>query len=128
VPRSAAPQWRKRKDPVLDHYVLASIEQAGGPGRHNPETGHYAELLINDLADRAEAEEYVRALNRSALHLHRYRVAEVGMSAKPEKDGERWRVRFKAIDKTAARAYVLKRYGPDRSRWPYDPRRRGATQ
>jgi hypothetical protein len=127
VPRSPAPEWRRRKDPVLDHYVWASVEQAGGPGRHDPATGHYAELVIRDLADRAEAEEHVRALNRAALHLHRYQVADVGMSAKVERDGQEWIVRFKAIDKTHARNYMLKRYGPDRSKWPYDPRRRGAT-
>lgn len=125
MPRSAAPQWRQRKDPVLDHYVLASIEQAGGIGKHHPTTGHYAELVIRDLADRAEAQEYVRALNRAALHLHRYKVAEVGMSAKVERDGPDWIVRFKAVDKTLARAHVLAKYGTDRSKWPYDPRRRG---
>jgi hypothetical protein len=123
VPRSAAPQWRKRKDPVLDHYVLASIEQAGGHGKHDS-NGHYATLVIRDLADRAEAEEYVRALNRAALHLHRYGQADVGMSAKIERDGEKHLVRFRAVDKTHARNYMLKKYGPDRSKWPYDPRRR----
>jgi len=124
MPRSPVPEWRKRKEPVLDHYVLASIEQAGGHGKHDPATGHYATLLINGLADRAEAEEYVRALNRSALHLHRYQIADVGMSAKIERTAEGFVVRFKAIDKTLARQHVLQRYGPDRSKWPYDPRRR----
>lgn len=126
MPRAAAPTWRQRKDPVLDHYVMASVQQAGGIGKHDATTGHYATLVIRDLADRAEADEYVRALNRAALHLHRYKVAEVGMSAKAERDGERWAVRFKAIDKTHARAHVLAKYGPDRSKWPYDPRRRSA--
>jgi hypothetical protein len=124
VPRSAAPQWRQRKQPVLDDYVMASIEQAGGQGHHNPETGHYAELIIRGLTSREEAGEYVRGLNRAALWLHRNRGAEIGMSAKAEKAADGYRVRFKAIDKTTARAHVLAKYGPDRTKWPYDPRRR----
>ena len=124
--RSPAPEWRKRKEPVLDDWVLASIHQSGGLGRHHPETGHYGELVITDLADRDEAAEYVRALNRAALHLHRHQIADVGMSAKVERSGERYQIRFKAVDKTLARKHVLERYGPDRSKWPYDPRRRNA--
>ena len=124
MPRSPVPEWRKRKDPVLDHYVLASVEQAGGPGKHHPQTGHYAELVIRDLADREQAMEYVRALNRAALHLCRYQVADVGMSARIEHTAEGYQIRFRAIDKTLARQHVLQRYGPDRSKWPYDPRRR----
>jgi hypothetical protein len=126
VPRSPVPEWRRRKEPILDHYVMASIENAGGAGKHNA-AGHYGTLVIRDLAGLSEAQEYVRALNRSALFLHRYQIADVGMSAKIEREGDAYVVRFKAVDKTLARAHVLKRYGSDRSRWPYDPRRRGAV-
>jgi len=124
MPRAAAPQWRQRKEPVLDDYVLASVEQAGGFGKHHPDTGHYAEMVIRGLPSREEAQEYVRALNRAAMWLHRNRGAEIGMSAKIEHTAGDWRVRFHAIDKTLARAHVLAKYGPDRSKWPYDPRRR----
>lgn len=124
MPRSAAPQWRQRKEPVLDHYVLASVDQAGGLGKHHPETGHYAELVIRGLTSREQAQEYVRALNRAALWLHRNRGAEVSMSAKIERSGGSYLIRFHAIDKTIARAHVMKKYGTDRSKWPYDPRRR----
>lgn len=124
MPRSAAPQWRQRKEPVLDHYVLASVDQAGGLGKHHPETGHYAELVIRGLTSREEAQEYVRALNRAALWLHRNRGAEVGMSAKIERGTGGYQIRFRAIDKTIARAHVMQKYGTDRSKWPYDPRRR----
>ena len=124
MPRSPAPQWRQRKEPVLDDYVLASIEQAGGHGKHHPETGHYATLVITGLADREEAAEYVRALNRAALFLHKYKRADVGMSAKAERTATGYQVRFHAVDKTLARAHVLRKYGSDRSKWPYDPRRR----
>jgi len=126
MPRSPVPEWRRRKEPIVDDWVLASVQQAGGPGKHHPETGHYATLLITGLADRAEAEEYVRALNRCALYLHRAKIADVGMSAKVEQGPAGYVVRFKAIDKTLARQHVLQRYGPDRSKWPYDPRRRTA--
>ena len=124
MPRSPAPEWRKRKEPICDDYVRASVEQAGGVGRHHPETGHYAELVITGLTTRDEAAEYVRGLNRAALWLHRNRGLEVGMSAKAERTATGFQVRFKAIDKTLARQHVLRKYGSDRSKWPYDPRRR----
>jgi hypothetical protein len=127
MPRGPAPEWTRRKPPVLDGYVLASVNQAGGPGRHHPETGHYATLHIRGLADKDEAREYVQALYRSAHYLHRKKIADVSMSAKPVRHGDTWSVEFRAVDKTLARKHVLDRYGPDRSKWPYDPRRRGGT-
>lgn len=123
MPRSALPEWRKRQEPVLDSWVLASVGRAGGPGHHDT-GGHYAELVITGLASREEAAGYVRALNRSALWLTRHKVADIGMSAKIERGGGGYRVRFWAIDKVMARKHVLDKYGPDRSLWPYDPRRR----
>jgi hypothetical protein len=50
------------------------------------------------------------------------------MSAKivKAKDGT-WSVEFRAINKAHAKAYVLAKYGADRSQWPYDPRRRIVT-
>jgi len=111
----------------LDDWVMASITHAGGLGKHHPETGHYGELVITDISDRDQAAEYVRALNRAALFLCRKQIADVGMSAKVEKAGAGFQIRFKAIDKTLARKHVLDRYGPDRSKWPYDPRRRGTN-
>jgi hypothetical protein len=125
MPRGPAPGWRQRKEPVLDNYVLASVTQAGGIGKHNPE-GHYAELIIRGLADRDEAKEWQQALYRCAHYLNRTGQAAVSMSAKIERDGDGFRIRFKAVDKTHARAHVMRKYGPDRSKWPYDPRRKGA--
>ena len=126
MPRSPVPEWRKRKEPILDHYVLASIEQAGGLGKHDPVSGHYGTLLVRELADREEAAEYVRALNRAALHLRRYQVADVGMSGPDGTHGaEGYQIRFRADRQDRSpRQHVLRRYGPDRSKWPYDPRRR----
>lgn len=129
MPRAPAPPWRQRKEPITDDWVMASVTRAGGIGSHHPQTGKYAELVISGLADRAEAEEYRRSLHRCAQWLLRNRGAHIGMSTDPPErapDGT-YRVRFRATDKTFSRQYVLQRYGTDRSKWPYDPRRRAAT-
>jgi hypothetical protein len=127
MPRGAAPEWRKRKDPVTDDWILASVERAGGLGKHHPATGHYADLVITGLASKEEADEYKRSLFRCAHYLNRTGRAPVSMSSdRPVRaaDGT-YSLRFRAVDKTLARAHVLARYGTDRSKWPYDPRRRG---
>jgi len=127
MPRGPAPTWRARKEPVVDDWILESVKRAGGIGSHHPVTGHYSELVIDDLATRTEAEEYRKALFRCAYYLHRTGQAPVSMNAKIEQSGTGFQIRFKAVDKTLARAHVLARYGNDRSKWPYDPRRRGAA-
>lgn len=114
MPRASAPPWRQLKEPVLDHYVQASLDQANGTP--DPDTGHYAELHITGIAEREEAEEYKRALYRAAKRM------KVSMSATVHRSGSGYAIHFKAIDKRAARAYVLARYGNDRTKWPYSPR------
>ena len=81
------------------------------------EQGHYAELVYTGCETRERAEEIKRSLYRCAKHLG------VSMHAEVEQTAGGWQVRFKAIDKAAARAYILARYGTDRTRWPYNPRR-----
>lgn len=115
MPRSAAPPWRRRREPVLDHLLHASVAQVNGV--HHPETGHYGELVYTGIENRERAVEIKRALFRAGKHTGH------SVSAKVEKTGEEYQVRFKAIDKTKAKEYVLTRYGPDRSKWPYSPRR-----
>jgi hypothetical protein len=124
VPRGPAPAWRARKPPVLDDYILASVEHAGGLGQHRAGDGHYAELIIRGLADKDEAAEWRRALYRCAHYLNRTGRAPVSMSARISRDGSSYKIVFSAVDKTIARQHVLDRYGTDRSKWPYDPRRR----
>jgi hypothetical protein len=125
MPRGPAPGWRARKEPILDAWILASVEKAGGLGNHHPDTGHYSTLIIRGLTSRDEADEWNRALYRCAHYLNRTGQYPVSMSAKTERDGGKWKITFRAVDKTLARKHVLERYGPDRSKWPYDPRRRG---
>jgi hypothetical protein len=126
LPRGPAPSWTTRKEPVTDDYVLASVERAGGLGHHD-EAGHYAELVIRGLSSKDEAAEWKNSLYRCAHYLSRKGIAPVSVSmAKIERDGTGFLIRFRAGDKTYARQRVLDKYGPDRSKWPYDPRRQGA--
>jgi hypothetical protein len=127
--RGPAPGWKARKQPVTDDYLLASVNQAGGPGKHHPETGHYSELIIRGFATREEALEYKRSLHRCAVFMHRNGILSVSVHTKLERDRKNggWLVRFKAIDKVFSRKYVLDHYGPDRSQWPYDVHRRGGA-
>lgn len=119
MPRGPTPEWKRRKEPVLDHMVQASVMQAGG--KHD-ENGHYSMLVYNGIEDRERAAEIKRALFRAAKHLGYSMSATV----KPA-GGGKYEVHFKAIDKVHAKAHIMAKYGPDRSKWPYDPRRRGAA-
>ena len=127
MPRGPAPGWTQRKPPITDDYILASVEQAGGLGKHHPQTGHYAELVIRNLADKDEAAEWKNSLFRCAHYMSRHGIAPVSMSAKVERDGSGYKITFAAVDKTLAKAHVLAKYGSDRTKWPYDPRRKGAA-
>lgn len=129
MPRGPAPEWRRRREPITDDWIMASVTQAGGLGKHHPETGWYATLVINDLADKEEADEYRKSLYRCAHHMSRNNVAPLSMSADRavRNANGTYSITFRAVDKTLARAHVLARYGNDRSKWPYDPRRRGAA-
>lgn len=121
MPRGPAPGWRQRKPPVLDAWVLSSVQRKPRPAAD----GHHAELHIAGLATREEAREHVRALHRSARYLTKYSEHDIGIRAHIHKAGGGYKVQFWAVDKTAAKKYILDTYGPDRSKWPYDPRRRG---
>lgn len=115
MPRSGTPPWRKRREPILDHLLHASVAQVSGV--YHPETGHYGELVYTGIETRERATEIKRALFRAGKHTGH------SVSAKVEKNGDEYQVRFKAIDKNKAKEYVLQRYGTDRSKWPYSPRR-----
>jgi hypothetical protein len=109
----------QRKQPDLSQYVQASIDRANGV--FDPETGHYAELIYAGIETPERAKEIRQALFRAAGYL------KVSMNASVEKYTEEkthlYRVRYKAINKAHARAYILAKHGPDRAAWPYSPRK-----
>jgi hypothetical protein len=119
MPKAPAPEWRKRKEPILDAHLQASVDQAGGVA---DESGHYAPVIYAGCADRDRAKEIVQALHRSK------RYVGVSMSANIVKaeDGT-YQVHFKAHTKEAAKLYMLQKYGNDVSKWPYQPRAKKAT-
>lgn len=128
MPRGPAPAWRARKPPIADDYILAAIAQAGGPGRHDPATGHYGTLVIRGLETRDEAAEWKSSLYRCAHYMTRRQIAAVSISqADIERDGAGWKITFRVSDKTHARMHQLQTRGPDKSKWAYDPTRRGGT-
>jgi hypothetical protein len=110
---------------VVDDWIMAAVTQAGGLGQHHPETGHYQTLIIKGLDSREEADEWRKALFRCAHWMHRNGVAPLSVTIKivPLKGGT-YQIRFSVYDKTMARKYILEKHGTDRTKWPYDPRRR----
>jgi len=115
MPRGPAPQWTAKKPPFTHDHVQASV--AGGL---NAQTGHYAELLYQGCESEERAVEIKRSLYRCAKHLGFSMKAEVEPGA-----GSDWQVRFRAIDKATARAYVRKRYG---QKMPYNPYARNPAE
>jgi hypothetical protein len=125
MPRSPAPNWRQRKQPVLDQYIKASIDAAGG--KYDPDTGWYGTLHYTGCGTRDRAKEIVQALHRSAYYMCTHNIADVGANCKiiKARDGT-YTVEFRASNKAHARAAVIAKYGEDRSKWPYNPRAKGS--
>lgn len=126
MPRGAAPAWRVRKEPVSDDYLLAAVNQAGGPGKHDPATGHYATLIIKGFETREEAAEWSRSLYRCCLWLTKNRNADLSVTTKIKRSGGGYLIEFSVYNKTHGRAHIMATHGTDRSKWPYDPRRRNS--
>lgn len=108
---------RPLREPVLDHLVQASVDAAGG--EFDPETGHYAHLVYEGCASPERAKEIAQALYRAAKRMGYSMSCKVGKSS----SANEWNVEFFSCDKAMARAYVLKKYGSDVTRWPYSPRK-----
>jgi hypothetical protein len=118
MPRGEAPEWRRRKLPITDDLVRASVNLVNGV--HDAETGHYGLLVYSGMESRDEAIEYKNSLFRCAKYLG-YSV----WVGKPEKDANgTYSLEFRAINKAHARRWILAQHGTDRSAWPYDPRRK----
>ncbi len=122
MPKGPPPSWRSR-DCSFDHLVVAAVSEA--PGQLLKYTG------IEDL-ERAHAIR--RGIYRCAKH--RGLSAAAGPSGRivegPEdpgvhKRGQTYEVWYLITDKRTGRRQHLERYGNDRSRWPYDPRRKATA-
>src|SRR5271156_2116045 len=112
-----------RKLPILDGWIMASVNQAGGLGSYD-EDGHYSTLVIRGLPGRAEAQEWKRALYRSALYLTRHGTPGSISEASIIKDLVRrtgYQLTFRVSDKDKAKEHQLTAHGPDKGNWAYDP-------
>lgn len=99
----------------MDEHVHASVN---GVETFHPETGHYATLHYTGCPTRERAMEIRQGLYRSARRMG------VSLMVKVEKaaDGT-FTVIYTAINKEHGKAYVLKTYGPDVTKWAYSPRK-----
>ena len=118
MPRGPDRPWRSRKDPQTHGHVMASVQR----GFADPDRGFYTELVYTGIETEERATEIRRSLFRSAKGLGYSMRAEI----EPVPGG--FQVRFHAVDKTKARAWMVKTYGADRSKWPYNPRARAPKE
>lgn len=111
MPRAGAPEWKRRKQPVLDHLIAESIKRG------------FAELVYSGIETRERAHEIRRALYRSGKHVSDGQGSpHTSVSAHVEKMGDgSFIVRFRTYPKNGARDYIMKTYGEDRTKWPYSP-------
>lgn len=123
MPKSKPPGWSARRDCRFDPLVQAAV--AAGLGV----------IAVYGGCDSEErAHEVRRGIYRCANH--RGLSVEAGKSTPAEPGdmgvhktaGGTWEVRFRLYDKRKARARMIERYGTDRSKWPYDPRRPATTE
>lgn len=99
------PPW-SRRDCRYDHLVVAALSY-----------GFEKYLYYSGIDTRERADDIRRGIYRCAKH------RGISAQAVMEPDGRRWKVVYRLFDKRKARANHLRRYGTDRSKWPYDPRR-----
>lgn len=112
-----------RKDCRFDHLVVAAIAKGMG-----------VELRYQGIGSYERADDIRKGIYRCAKH--RGLTADAGFSREAQgdemgmwkmPDGE-WEVRYRLWDKKSARKRHIERYGTDRSKWPYDPRRRATPE
>jgi len=115
MPRGPERQWRAQKQPLTDQLVASSVQG----GLVDPQRGFYAERVYKGIETEDRATELKRSLFRCAKRLG-YSI-HVVVETMP---GQEFQIRFRAIDKRAARAWMVRTYGPDRTKWPYNPRAR----
>ena len=116
--------WRKREEPILDSLILAAIASVNDAC---DETGVYSTLRYTGCSDYPRAQEIKRALYRSVYHVNKNRndADKISMSYEIIRDADdSYALEYTVRNKRHARAHVTRTYGSDRSKWPYDPRRR----
>jgi hypothetical protein len=107
------PPWN-RLPPLLDDEILASKNGAV----MDSDTGKYKELIYRDgLKTKDAALDIRRALYRAAKR------QKVGLAAAVEQRGSEFVVRYQAINKDHAKAYVAAKYGAN---MPYNAFQRKA--
>lgn len=119
MPRNSS--VRPIKQPDMAEYVQASVDSVPA---FDPATGRYATLRYVGIESEQRARELVQGLHRAATRfgysLHTNAPsAKVSWPANAE-DGT-WFIEYTCIDKACARAFVLAKYGADRSKWAYSP-------
>lgn len=109
MPKGPGAPLRPRKQPLTDEHIQASV--AGGMDAN----GHYRTLVYGGIETAERALEIKRSLYRCAKHLGYSMHAEIEQLA-----AGGFQVRFKAIDKAVARAYIAKKH-PGGQGLPYNP-------
>lgn len=109
--------WRALKPPLLDGHILAAIQRGNAWLVEN-------ELEAGKTLDTDGARELKQALYRAATR------QGVSLDAKIVKDpvNGRLQVQFRVFTKAQARAYMVQKYGTDRTAWPYNPRFRAPRE
>jgi hypothetical protein len=115
MPRGPAPAWTACAPHTLE--AKPYIEAAA-------RLGYDIELTWSGIPTRERAREMRKGLYNAAK-LHRPAVS-VASEIEPGSNGT-WSIRFKVLDKKAARAYIVATYGPDRTQWPYNARQKGGS-
>lgn len=125
MPRAPRPLWANRKEPVMDDYIHASVNAVNGV--FDPQTGFYAKLVYSGCATEQRAQEISSALYRCAGYINTHKIAPVAVKTwiKQADDGT-YNVEYVVINKKYTYAYMVSHYGEDRSKWPYNPRKKGS--
>jgi hypothetical protein len=112
------PEWRRR-DCSFDHLVKAAVEAGWG-----------TVLVYKGIETIERAQEIRRGLYRCAKHREiSMEGGTVALAAEDEQMGIRrqrdgtYTIKYRVWTKQQARKAHLARFGPDRSAWPYDPKR-----
>lgn len=117
MPKGTPQPIRPRKEPIVDHLIMASVE-----GGMDPATGKHRELVYGGIDSQERAQEIKRALYRCARYL------KYSLTASVEKTGEGHQIRYTVIDKEVGRRYIREKYQGREHEMPYNPFARNPAQ